>query len=99
MINLVLTYDWYDAIKLANKRTEFRANSPYWRSRLLHLRAGDKIAFKRGYSNKFKKIFAKVKAVRVIDNKQLAEESVEASEFLRCFNISNTYIAIDFDLL
>lgn len=49
-IHLVLKYRWFDMIALGNKREEYRTIKPYY-DKLKDLKKGDKIVFRRGYTN------------------------------------------------
>ncbi len=56
ILDLVVTYKWYDEIDLCNKREEYRECTPFYRQRLVDKDGGyrhfDAIRFHRGYSRK-----------------------------------------------
>jgi hypothetical protein len=49
ILHLTLHREYFDAIAAGEKRTEYRDNSPYWRSRLLD-RTYHEIHFRNGYA-------------------------------------------------
>lgn len=61
---LVLKAKWYDLIKSLEKTSEFRDNTPYFRTRLLN-KPITHIVFQKGYGKD--KILAEVKEVKEIE--------------------------------
>ena len=52
VLDLVLTYKWYDMIESGEKPEEYRDNTPYWRKRLQSGKRYTHVCFHRGYTAK-----------------------------------------------
>ena len=52
VLDLVLTYKWYDMIESGEKREEYRAITPYWRKRIQSGKRYTHVRFHRGYTAK-----------------------------------------------
>lgn len=65
MLVLNLYRHWHAEIAEGRKTVEYRAVSPYWRSRLEKLAPGDVIRFRRGYSDRASDIEATVDGIDI----------------------------------
>ena len=51
ILHLTLHREWFDKIAAGQKKTEYRDNTAFWRSRLLS-RSYDEIHFRNGYATR-----------------------------------------------
>ena len=65
MLVLNLYRHWHAEIAEGRKTVEYRAVSPYWRSRLERLKPGDRIRFRLGYSDRASDIEATVDGIDI----------------------------------
>ena len=66
ILHLTLHREYFDAIVAGKKKTEYRDNSAYWRSRLLD-RTYDEIHFRNGYATRAP--FMRIQCLRIRKDK------------------------------
>lgn len=68
VLNLVLTYHWFDEIESGRKTHEYRRCSPYWNNVMEKRRENiDSVVFHRGYTAYI--IKKEVKSITIVDGK------------------------------
>ena len=69
---LPMKREWFDAIVSGRKRVEFRANSNYWRSRLLK-KSLQYVRLQVGYANTAPYVICRVESVVIMDVTKIAD--------------------------
>jgi hypothetical protein len=81
ILHLNLKRMYFDAIANKKKRTEYRAYTPYWKSRLLE-REYDLICFRNGYSKKAPQMMVQFLGVRRAGTGRSADFAIRLGRIL-----------------